>query len=72
VGTPAPVPVSASALPENTQYQHRNAKGNLSTPDKSTKAAATQRQKKPRRNGAIYPAKQRPVTDMGIFFLAKT
>jgi hypothetical protein len=72
VGTPAPVPVSASALPENTQNQCRNAKHNLSTPDEeSTKAAATQRQKKPRCNGAINPAKQPPATDMGMFFLAK-
>jgi hypothetical protein len=71
VGTPAPVPVSASALPENTQNQCCNVKHNLSTPDKSTKAATTQRQKKPCRNGAIFPAKQRPVTDMGIVFLAK-
>ena len=72
VSTPAPVPVSASAHPENTLNQCHNAKRDPSTPDESTKAAATQRQKKPRRNGAIYPAKQRPVTDMGIFFLAKT
>jgi hypothetical protein len=72
VGTPAPVPVSASALPENTQNQCRNAKHNPSTPDEeSTKAAATQRQKKPRCNGAINPTKQTPVTDMGMFFLAK-
>ncbi len=70
VGTPAPVPVSASTLPENTQNQRRNAKRNPSTPDKSTKAAATQRQKKPRHD-AINPAKKHPVTDMGIFFLAK-
>jgi hypothetical protein len=42
-----------------------------STPDESTKAAATQRQKKPCCNGAINQAKQRPVTDMGMFFLAK-
>ncbi len=71
VGTLAPVPVSASALPENTQNQCRNATHDPSTPDKSTKAAATQRQKKPHRNGANNPAKQRPVTDMGMFFLAK-
>ncbi len=70
-GTLAPVPISAFALPENTQNQCRNAKCNPSTPDKSTKAAATQCQKKPRRNGAINPAKQRPVRDMGMFFLAK-
>jgi hypothetical protein len=71
VGTPAPVPVSASALPENTQNQRRDAKCNPSTPDESTKAAATQRQKKPRCNGAIDPAKQCPGMDMGMFFLAK-
>jgi hypothetical protein len=71
VGTPAPAPVCASALPENTQNQHRNVKGDPSTPDESTKAAAIQRQKKPRRNGATNPAKQRNVTDMGMFFLTK-
>ena len=43
VGTLAPVPVSASALPENTQNQCCNAKRDPSTPDKSTKPAATQR-----------------------------
>jgi hypothetical protein len=58
VGTPAPAPVSASALPENThQNQRRNVKLDPSTPDESTKAAAIQRQKKPRRNGATDPAK---------------
>ncbi len=41
VGTPAPVPVSASVLPENTQNQRHNAKRDPSTPDESTKAAAT-------------------------------
>jgi hypothetical protein len=71
VGTPAPVPVSASALPENTQNQCRNAKRDPSTPDESTKASATQRQKKPCRNGATDPAKQCPVTDMSMVFLAK-
>ncbi len=73
VGTLAPVPVSASAFPDNTQNQRCNAKLNPSTPDKSTKEAATQRQKKPRHNGAIDSAnsKQHPVTDMGMFFLAK-
>ncbi len=71
VGTPAPVPVSASALPENTQNQRCNAKCDPSTPDESTKVAAIQRQKKPCRNGAIDHAKQRPVMDMGMFFLAK-
>jgi hypothetical protein len=35
------------------------------------KVAATQSQKKPCCNGTIDPAKQRPVTDMGMFFLAK-
>jgi hypothetical protein len=68
VGTPAPVSVSVSALPENTQNQRRDAKRDLSTTDKSTKAAATQRQMKPCRNGAIDLAKQRPVRDMGMFF----
>jgi hypothetical protein len=71
MATLAPVPFSASALPENTQNQRHDAKRDLSTPDKSTKAAATQLQKKPRRNDAINPAKQRPVTVMGVFFLAK-
>ncbi len=56
---------------ENTQNQCRNAKRNPSTPDKSAKTAATQRQKKPRCNGAINPAKQHPVTDMGMFSLSK-
>jgi hypothetical protein len=36
VGTLAPVPISASTLPENTQNQCRDAKRDLSTPDKST------------------------------------
>jgi hypothetical protein len=71
VGTPAPAPVYAFALPENTQNQRRNVKRDLSTPDKSTKAAAIQRQKKPRRNGATNPAKQCHNTDMGMFFLTK-
>ena len=71
VGTLAPVPVSASALPENTQNQCRNAKRDPSTPDKSTKAAATQHQKKPCHNGTTNPAKQRNVADMGMFFLTK-
>jgi hypothetical protein len=71
VGTLAPAPVSASALPENTENQCRNVKRDPSTPDKSTKAAAIQRQKKPRRNGATDPAKQHHVTDMGMFFLTK-
>jgi hypothetical protein len=70
-GTLAPVPVSASALPENTQNQRHDAKRDPSTPDESTKAAAIQRQKKPRRNGATNPAKQHPVTDMDMFFLTK-
>ncbi len=48
VGTPAPVPVLASACPENTLNQCCNAKRDPSTPDKSTKAVATQSQKKPR------------------------
>jgi hypothetical protein len=71
VGTPAPAPVSAPALPENTQNQRRDVKRDPSTPDKSTKEAAIQRQKKPRRNGATNSAKQRHVTDMGMFFLTK-
>jgi hypothetical protein len=71
VGTLAPVPVSASALPENAQNQRRDVKRDPSTPDKSTKAAATQCQKKPCRNGTIDPAKKRSVMDMGMFFLAK-
>jgi hypothetical protein len=71
VGTLAPVPVPASALPENTQNQRRNAKRNPSTPDESTKVASTQRQKKPHHDAATNPAKQHPVTDMGMFFLAK-
>jgi hypothetical protein len=71
VSTPAPAPVSASALPENTKNQRRDVKRDLSTPDESTKAAAIQRQKKPRHNGATNPAKQRHVMDMGMFFLTK-
>jgi hypothetical protein len=69
--TLAPVPVSASALPENTQNQCRIAKHDPSTPDESAKAAAIQRNKKPRCNGATNPAKQHPVMDMGMFFLTK-
>jgi hypothetical protein len=71
MGTAAPAPVYASALPENTQNQCRNVKRDPSTPDESTKVAAIQRQKKPCRNGATNPAKQRHVTDMGMFFLTK-
>jgi hypothetical protein len=71
VATPVPAPVSASALPENTQNQYRNAKHDPFTPDESKNAAAIQCQKKPRRNGATNPAKQHPVTDMGMFFLTK-
>jgi hypothetical protein len=71
VGTLAPAPVYASALPENTQNEHRNVKRDPSTPDKSTKAAAIQHHKKPRCNGATNPAKQRHVTDIGMFFLTK-
>jgi hypothetical protein len=41
VGTPTSLPVSASALPENTQNQRRDVKRDPSTPDKSTKVAAT-------------------------------
>ncbi len=71
VGTPALVPISASILPENTQNQCCNANRDPSTPDKSTKLAATQHQKKPRCNGATDPAKQCLVMDMGMFFLTK-
>ncbi len=73
VGTPAPVPDSASPLPENTQNQRRDEKRVPSTPDKRMKAAATQHQKKPRCNGAINSAnaKQCPATDMGMFYLTK-
>jgi hypothetical protein len=71
VGTLASAPVSASALPENTQNQCHNVKRDPSTPDKSKKAAAIQHQKKSHRNGATNPAKQRHVTDIGMFFLAK-
>jgi hypothetical protein len=72
VGTPAPAPISACALPDYThQNQCRNVKRDLSTPDESTKAAAIQCQKKPCCNGATDPAKQRNVTDMGMFFLTK-
>ncbi len=71
VGTPAQAPIYASALPENTQNQCRNVKPDPSTPDMSTKVAAIQRQKKPRRIGATNPVKQHHVTDMGIFFLTK-
>jgi hypothetical protein len=41
VGTPAPVPISASALPENTQNQRHDAKHDPSTPEESTKSATT-------------------------------
>jgi hypothetical protein len=71
VGTPAPAPVSASALPENTRNQCRNAKHDPSTPDKSPKLTTLQRQKKPCCNGDTNPAKQHPVKYMGMFFLAK-
>ncbi len=71
VGTPAPAPIYASALPENTQNKRGDVKHDPSTPDKSTKAAAIQCQKKPHRNSATNPAKQRHVTDMGMFFLTK-
>jgi hypothetical protein len=56
VGTPAPVPNSASAPLENIQNQRRDARQVLSTPDKRAKAAATQHQKKPHCNGAINSA----------------
>jgi hypothetical protein len=58
VGTPAPVHISFSAPPDNIHQNHRrDVKHDPSTPDKNTKVAATQRQKKPRRNGATDPAK---------------
>jgi hypothetical protein len=69
--TQASVPVSTSSLLDNTQIQHRDVKHNPSTPDKGAKAAAVQRQKKPRHNGATNPTKQRPVTNMGMFFLTR-
>ncbi len=71
VATPAPIPNSASAPPENTQNQCRDAKRVPSIPDERKKAAATQRQKKLRPHGAIDStnAKQRPVMDTGMFFL---
>jgi hypothetical protein len=47
VGTLAQAPIYASALPENTQNQCRDVKRDLSTLDKSTKAAAIQHQKNP-------------------------
>jgi hypothetical protein len=72
VSTPAPAPISTCALPDYThQNQRRNVKRDPSTPDESTKAAAIQCQKKPRCNSASDPAKQRNVTDMGMFFLTK-
>jgi hypothetical protein len=69
--TQASVPVSAFALLENTQTQCPNVKPDPSTPEEGAKAAAVQRQKKPRRNGATDHTKQRPITDMGMFFLAR-
>jgi hypothetical protein len=72
VATPAQAHISASAIPDNIhQNQRRNVKRDPSTPDENTEAAAAQCQKKPRRNDATNPAKQRPVLDMGMFFLAK-
>jgi hypothetical protein len=69
--TLASVSISASALSENTQNQRRDVKRDPSTPDKGAKVAAVQCQKKPRRNGATDPTKQRPVIDMGMFFLTR-
>jgi hypothetical protein len=69
--TQASVPVSAFALPENTQTQRCDVKRDPSTPDKGAKAAAVQRQKKPCRNGATNHTKHRPISDMGIFFLTR-
>ncbi len=56
--TQASVPVSTSALPENTQIQCCNAMRNPSTSDEGTKAAAVQRQKKnpPQRCHRSYKA----------------
>jgi hypothetical protein len=72
VGTPAPAPISACALPDYThQNQRRNVKRDPSTPDESTKVAAIQCHKKTRRNDATNPAKQRNFADMGMFFLTK-
>jgi hypothetical protein len=72
VGTPAPAPISACALPDYThQNQCRDVKCDPSTPDKITKAAAIQHQKKPCHTGATDPANQRNVADMGMFFLTK-
>jgi hypothetical protein len=72
VGTPAPAPISARALPDYThQNQRCDVKRDLSTPDETTKAAAIQRQKKPCRNSATDPAKQRNFADMGMLFLTK-
>jgi hypothetical protein len=70
--TPASVSISASALPGNTQNQCCNVKRNPSTPDEGAKAAAVQRQKKTRRNGATDPTKQHPIIDMGMFFLTRS
>jgi hypothetical protein len=71
VGTLVPAPISASAPPENIQNQCPDVKCDPSTPDESTKVAAIQHQKKPRRIGATDPAKQCHVTNMGMFFLTK-
>ncbi len=69
--TQASVSVSAFALPENTQTQHRDVKRDPSTPDEGAKAAAVQHQKKPCRNGATDHTKQRPIPDMGMFFFTR-
>jgi hypothetical protein len=69
--TQASVPVSTSALLDNSQIQCCDVKRNPSIPDKGAKAAAIQHQKKPPRNGATNPTKQRPVTNMGMFFLTR-
>jgi hypothetical protein len=69
--TQASVPVSTSALSDNTQIQRRDVKRNPSTPDEGAKAAAVQSQKIPCRNGATNHTKQRPITDMGMFFLTR-
>jgi hypothetical protein len=59
--TQASVPVSTSVLLDNTQIQCRNVKLDPSTPDEGAKAAAVQRQKKPRRNDTTNATKQQNV-----------
>jgi hypothetical protein len=47
VGTPAPVPVSASALPENTQNQCHDVKRDSSTPEEGTKRLPSSARRSP-------------------------